>query len=587
MADLAGKAIFANEGARRMVGAPDGFDWAEATVLDFFLPEDRAFVAAEVLPELTAGRGWAGEMRFRHFATGEPVPVWYDAFPIKDGAGRVAALATVARGIGERKRAEARLRESEARFRHLADSAPALIWMTDAEGRVTFANMHYDHLFGRPAAEMLGRGWEGIVLPEDLERHYGAFLEAFHARSPFRTETRVRDKAGQVRWLRCEGVPRLDDAGAFLGYTGCNVDITDAKAAEAALREGEARFRAITDSIDPMVWSTRPDGFHDYYNQRWYDYTGVPRGSTDGEAWNGVFHPEDQERAWADLAPQPRHGRALPDRVPAAAPVRPVPVGAGPGAGRAGRGRPGHALVRHLHRHPGDRGGPRGPGPLGRGAGARGRRSHRRVAEGRGRAPAVAEDGGGGPAHRRRGARLQQPAHHHPLRLRPAAAARPPGGAAAALRGRHRGHGRARVQDHGPAPGLRAPAGAQARGVRRGRPRPGGGDMLRTIMGSRTRIATEIACERCLVEADASQFETALVNMAVNARDAMGGEGTLTVRVEGVPRMPPIRGHGGGAGAFVAVSLADTGAGIVPDELARISSRSSPPRRWARARGSA
>ena len=96
------------------------------------------------------------------------------------------------------------------------------------------------------------------------------------------------------------------------------------------------------------------------------------------------------------------------------------------------------------------------------------------------------------------------------------------------------------------------------------------GDMLRTIMGARTRIATEIACEQCFVEADASQFETALVNMAVNARDAMGGEGTLTVRVEGVPRMPPIRGHGGGAGAFVAVSLADTGAGIAPDELARI-----------------
>ncbi len=69
--------------------------------------------------------------------------------------------------------------------------------------------------------------------------------------------------------------------------------------AVARLQASEARWRAITDSIDQMVWSTRSDGFHDFYNQRWYDYTGVPAGSTDGQAWNGMFHPDDQERAWA------------------------------------------------------------------------------------------------------------------------------------------------------------------------------------------------------------------------------------------------------------------------------------------------
>ena len=63
------------------------------------------------------------------------------------------------------------------------------------------------------------------------------------------------------------------------------------------LRESEAKFQAIADSIDHMVWSTRPDGYHDYYNQRWYEYTGMPEGSTDGDAWNGMFHPDDQERA--------------------------------------------------------------------------------------------------------------------------------------------------------------------------------------------------------------------------------------------------------------------------------------------------
>ena len=64
------------------------------------------------------------------------------------------------------------------------------------------------------------------------------------------------------------------------------------------MAESEAKFRAITNSVDQMIWSTRPDGYHDYYNDRWYEFTGVPAGSTDGEGWSGMFHPDDQERAW-------------------------------------------------------------------------------------------------------------------------------------------------------------------------------------------------------------------------------------------------------------------------------------------------
>lgn len=73
----------------------------------------------------------------------------------------------------------------------------------------------------------------------------------------------------------------------------------DLSVTAAALSASEARFRAIADSMPQMVWSTLPDGFHDYYNARWYEFTGVPPGSTDGEGWNGMFHPEDQERAMA------------------------------------------------------------------------------------------------------------------------------------------------------------------------------------------------------------------------------------------------------------------------------------------------
>ena len=73
----------------------------------------------------------------------------------------------------------------------------------------------------------------------------------------------------------------------------------DLVGARNALRESELSFRTFADALPHMIWSTLPDGFHDYYNARWYEFTGVPDGSTDGEGWNGMFHPDDQERAWA------------------------------------------------------------------------------------------------------------------------------------------------------------------------------------------------------------------------------------------------------------------------------------------------
>ncbi|MEG9500314.1 MAG: PAS domain S-box protein [Methylorubrum extorquens] len=95
-------------------------------------------------------------------------------------------------------------------------------------------------------------------------------------------------------------------------------------------------------------------------------------------------------------------------------------------------------------------------------------------------------------------------------------------------------------------------------------------DMIDTVTGARIHLVAEIPDEPCFVKADVSQFETALVNMAVNARDAMAGEGTLTLRLLSTGTIPPIRGHAGAKGRFAAISMSDTGAGIAPDVLGRI-----------------
>ena len=95
-------------------------------------------------------------------------------------------------------------------------------------------------------------------------------------------------------------------------------------------------------------------------------------------------------------------------------------------------------------------------------------------------------------------------------------------------------------------------------------------DMIDTVTGARIRVLKDMAAGACFVRADVSQFETALVNMAVNARDAMNGEGALTLRLAQVDAIPAIRGHASMAGRFAAISITDTGAGISAENLSRI-----------------
>lgn len=108
------------------------------------------------------------------------------------------------------------------------------------------------------------------------------------------------------RWWDVTVAPVRDEAGGVSKLVCISRDISDERQSAELLAQNERdllqakiQYEGIVNSIDQMIWSTLPDGYHDFYNRRWYEFTGVPEGSTDGEAWNGMFHPDDQERAWA------------------------------------------------------------------------------------------------------------------------------------------------------------------------------------------------------------------------------------------------------------------------------------------------
>ena len=138
--------------------------------------------------------------------------------------------------IEERRKKEESLRESEERFRTMADTAPVLIWTTDADKLCTYVSQTWLDLTGRIFEEELGNGWADDIHPSDRDARRAAYAHCFDQRSPFTLEYRVRRHDGEYRWLLDKGTPRFASDGTFLGYIGSATDITERKRLEERLR---------------------------------------------------------------------------------------------------------------------------------------------------------------------------------------------------------------------------------------------------------------------------------------------------------------------------------------------------------------
>jgi PAS domain S-box-containing protein len=145
-------------------------------------------------------------------------------------------------GNTELERSEGILRESEQRFRMVADTAPVPIWMSGPDKKCTFFNEGWLKFTGRSIESELGDGWAEGVHAEDLRATVDTYTQACDLGKEFRMEYRLRRNDGVYRWVLDIGVPRYDQEGSFVGYIGCCVDITDRKVAETALTDVNRRM---------------------------------------------------------------------------------------------------------------------------------------------------------------------------------------------------------------------------------------------------------------------------------------------------------------------------------------------------------
>ena len=149
---------------------------------------------------------------------------------------------------------EATLRESEQRFRTVADAAPVLIWMSGVDKLCTFFNKRWFEFTGRSPEQEMGNGWADGVHAEDLDRCFDTYTEAFDARKPFVMQYRLRRNDGDYRWISDNGVPRYDANGTFAGYIGSCVDVTDLLRQQKALDEFEERVALAAEAAQLGAW---------------------------------------------------------------------------------------------------------------------------------------------------------------------------------------------------------------------------------------------------------------------------------------------------------------------------------------------
>ncbi|WP_299646088.1 PAS domain S-box protein [Sphingomonas bacterium] len=218
---------------------------------------------------------------------------WIDmrTFPVADG------LAVFYRDISERKRAEAAVVESEARFRKMADQAPVMMWVTDPSGVCTYLNRRWYEFTGQTVGAGEGYGWLDSVHPDDRRIAEQAFVSANAAQRDYRVEFRIRRADGAYRWAIDAAAARFDDDGAYLGYVGSVIDIDERREVEAALHASTARAEAlaveqaaILGQLAEGVIVTDRAGRITFVNDAATRLHGVARLDVEPDAYSDTYH---------------------------------------------------------------------------------------------------------------------------------------------------------------------------------------------------------------------------------------------------------------------------------------------------------
>jgi hypothetical protein len=185
------------------------------------------------------------------------------------------------------------LAETENNFRQIVNSIPGLVCTMSPAGEVQLLNRPLLEYFGKTSTDVKGWALSDAVHPDDLPRVIVAFTSSIRTGNPYDIEHRCRRADGVYRWFQVRALPVRDADGGITGWYVLLVDIDDRKRVEEALQASERDLGSIINTIPMLAWSARPDGFCDFLNQRWLDFTGLSAEQARGSGWGAAIHPDD------------------------------------------------------------------------------------------------------------------------------------------------------------------------------------------------------------------------------------------------------------------------------------------------------
>ncbi|MBH8559299.1 PAS domain-containing sensor histidine kinase [Hymenobacter negativus] len=256
-------------------------------------PELVEGVTARYLAAIRAGQPWEDTFPLRRH-DGEYHWFLSRARPIRDAAtGAVVRWFGTNTDVTELRRLQTQLAASEEEQRIQAESIPQQVWTAQPDGTVDFYNHRTAAYLGEAMEKNGAAHWLSFVHPDDRVHMQERWQAAIASQRYYEAEFRLRRYDGQYRWFLGQAQARRAPGGGILKWYGTNTDVHQQRLLQEQVLASQNRFKQLLEALPQMAWTSRPDGSVNYYNQRWYDFTGSTFETMRDWGWERFIHPDD------------------------------------------------------------------------------------------------------------------------------------------------------------------------------------------------------------------------------------------------------------------------------------------------------